>query len=311
MRVSPRAGSRWPRPDAAVDRRSRPPAKAFTSPIAAPGPVAKGRVPFTSPHAYFTRNGLSLVAGRAALVPAGECAAETARNAARAGATAVLIYGARLPAGGVPLDEDTAGTRRLDSQPPWRRGSFARSRPDAMRLRSFGVAARAREPRRPVGRAFSSTGLAYDGRVKPDIVAPGVGNRDDGPGPIGIPSADTDGERVERIGCGRRGSGRGPCRGATAARAHPLCAACSRGPLAAPSTRYRRRRRARSRWGLRPRLSSRRVRQRSPSETPLRPVAALAGRTVVRNVSSRPLRVRVIVRRHAEGAALRPRILRP
>src|SRR5439155_11236028 len=79
------------------------PEHAFTSPVAAPGLVRK-RASFSRLTAYFTSSGLSLVAGRAALVPAGDSPADTARAAARAGATAVLLYGARLPVGSLPLD---------------------------------------------------------------------------------------------------------------------------------------------------------------------------------------------------------------
>ena len=55
--------------------------------------------------------------------------------------------------------------------------------------------------------AFSSTGLAYDGRVKPDLVAPGVADRDRDAG-LGRRSGRPlhDRERVERGGRGRRGS---------------------------------------------------------------------------------------------------------
>ena len=56
---------------------------------------------------FFTRTGLSLVAGRAALVPMGASPAPAAARAAAAGASAVLLYGghAPLPAGGLGLDE--------------------------------------------------------------------------------------------------------------------------------------------------------------------------------------------------------------
>ena len=83
-----------------------PPRGSLTSSLAAPALVHKG-ASFARLESYFTGRGLSLVAGRAALVPAGAAPAETARSAARAGATAVLLYGPRLPAGSVALDEDT------------------------------------------------------------------------------------------------------------------------------------------------------------------------------------------------------------
>src|SRR6266498_1962267 len=80
--------------------------RSFTSALAAPGLESK-RPSFASVRSYFNARGLSLVAGRAALVPAGRSPAVTARSAAQAGATAVLLYGASLPVGGLPLDEDT------------------------------------------------------------------------------------------------------------------------------------------------------------------------------------------------------------
>ena len=54
---------------------------------------------------FFDRRGASLVAGRAALLPAGEDPNGSVANAAEAGAVAVLFYGADLPAGGIGLDE--------------------------------------------------------------------------------------------------------------------------------------------------------------------------------------------------------------
>ncbi len=56
---------------------------------------------------FFSRDGRSLVAGRAALVPEGASPAPAAARAAAAGASAVLLYGGRaaLPAGGLGLDE--------------------------------------------------------------------------------------------------------------------------------------------------------------------------------------------------------------
>ena len=148
------------------------PTSAFTSSIAAPGLVQR-RASFALPGSYFTRDGLSLVAGRAALVPAGRSPASTARSAAQAGATAVLLYGARLPAGGVPLDDDTPVP--------------VASIPSSVASRLLATIARGHDAAVSIGAghdedndasmtvaAFSSTGLAYDGRVKPDVVASGV-----------------------------------------------------------------------------------------------------------------------------------------
>jgi subtilisin family serine protease len=130
----------------------------------------RGAIPLLD---FFDEAGLSLVAGRAALLPAGTDPDGTVANAARAGAVAVLFYGADLPAGAVGLDtaapipvssisNDVA--RRLVAQA--RRGLRATAS-----IGAVGTATNAGEGR--VAR-FSSTGLAFDGRVKPELVAPGV-----------------------------------------------------------------------------------------------------------------------------------------
>src|SRR5262249_29223605 len=75
-----------------------PPERAVTPEIGAPALVPR-HASFTRVDAYFDQKGLSRVAGRAALVPAGPPPAEPARSAARAGATAVVLYGRPLPAG--------------------------------------------------------------------------------------------------------------------------------------------------------------------------------------------------------------------
>jgi subtilisin family serine protease len=148
------------------------PEQAFTSPVAAPGLVRK-RASFSRLAAYFTPGGLSLVAGRAALVPAGDSPAETARAAARAGATAVLLYGARLPVGGLPLDEDTpVPVVSIQSAVAAKVLAAIVHGHDAGV--SIGVAHDVENTGAQAVAAFSSTGLAYDGRVKPDVVAPGV-----------------------------------------------------------------------------------------------------------------------------------------
>jgi minor extracellular serine protease Vpr len=124
---------------------------------------------------FFDTNGVSRVAGRAALVPAdGTSLVAKARNAKAAGAAALLVYGTALPAGALDLDEATAlPVLAL----PGRTGSEAM---DALRAGHQVTAVLA-----PVGTVanggldrvagFSSGGLSFDGRVKPDVVAAGVG----------------------------------------------------------------------------------------------------------------------------------------
>jgi subtilisin family serine protease len=131
----------------------------------------RGAVPLLD---FFDPGGLSLVAGRTVLLPTGPDPDVSVSNAARAGAVAVLFYGADLPAGGIGLDE--TGPIPAVSVPKdvadrllvrIRRGI-----PATVSLGAVRTAANSSEGR--VTR-FSSTGLAFDGRVKPEVVAAGVG----------------------------------------------------------------------------------------------------------------------------------------
>jgi hypothetical protein len=124
---------------------------------------------------FFDTSGVSRVAGRAALIPADGGSLEAkARNARAAGAAALLVYGTALPAGALDFDEATAlPVLAL----PGRVGAAAM---DA--LRSGRPVTAVLAPGRPVPNEgldqvamFSSGGLAFDGQVKPDVVAPGVG----------------------------------------------------------------------------------------------------------------------------------------
>ena len=132
---------------------------------------------------FFNRAGGSIVAGRAALVPVGASPVPAAERAAAAGASAVLLYGGRaaLPAGGLGLQESVpvpvislplnvahALLARLKRGVP-ARVSLGSTR--TVPLAGFGRVA-----------SFSSSGLAFDGRVKPDLVAPGVGLATSDPG---------------------------------------------------------------------------------------------------------------------------------
>jgi subtilisin family serine protease len=124
---------------------------------------------------FFDSNGVSRVAGRAALVPAdGTSLARKAANAKAAGAAALLVYGTDLPAGALDLDESGALPVIAVT------GGAGREAVDG--LRAGEEIAVALGGSRPVGNgaagrvsAFSSGGLAFDGRVRPDVVAPGVG----------------------------------------------------------------------------------------------------------------------------------------
>jgi Subtilase family/Peptidase inhibitor I9 len=122
---------------------------------------------------FFNKEGLSVVAGRAALVRAGDDPVTAVDNAARAGAAAVVLYGTSIPAGGLGLDEsvpvpvvavpaDVARTA-LDA--------LAAGRHPAL---SLGASRVARNGTGGGTAPFSSRGLSFEWRVRPDMVGPGV-----------------------------------------------------------------------------------------------------------------------------------------
>jgi hypothetical protein len=129
----------------------------------------------TSLGEFFDSEGVSRVAGRAVLIPADGGSLEAkARNAAAAGASALLVYGTALPAGALDLGEAPAlpvlalpGSVGAAAMNTLRDGS-----PVTVVLSPGGSI-----PNQGLDRvaAFSSGGIAFDGRVKPDVVAPGVG----------------------------------------------------------------------------------------------------------------------------------------
>lgn len=133
---------------------------------------------------FFDDDGFSRVAGRAALVPAGDETPEDTQRvvatAAEAGAKAVVVYGRELPAGALGLDERVPVP--VVGVPL---GTAHAIRAALARGASAGISiGRARSVRTPgVGVApFSSRGLAFDGRVKPELVAAGVGIATSDPG---------------------------------------------------------------------------------------------------------------------------------
>ncbi|HET7856971.1 MAG TPA: S8 family serine peptidase [Gaiellaceae bacterium] len=119
-------------------------------------PVALARSGASGLDSYFDEAGASLVAGRAALV-----------------AAAAILSGPMLPAGGLGIDEAVdipvvsipleVADRALDARRARRRVTVA-----------IGAPRTAANPGYARVAAFSSRGLAFDGRVKPDLVAPGV-----------------------------------------------------------------------------------------------------------------------------------------
>jgi subtilisin family serine protease len=138
---------------------------------------------------FFDTRGVSRVAGKAALVPAdGTSLGAKARNAKAAGAAALIVLGTNAPAGALDLDE--ASALPVLALP----GDSGAKTAEALRAgRAVTVSLRPAPPAQNGGygrvAAFSSGGLAFDARVKPDVVAAGVGlaTVDPGPGVGGSP----------------------------------------------------------------------------------------------------------------------------
>ena len=122
---------------------------------------------------FFDRRGYSLVAGHAALAGAGNDPAAAVDSAATAGARAVLLFGGVLPPGSLGLaptsDVPVVGLPRTTARQ-------ILQRLHAGERVGVSIAGARSAPNTELGRvaAFSSQGLAFDGRVKPDLVAPGV-----------------------------------------------------------------------------------------------------------------------------------------
>ncbi|MGZ4319088.1 MAG: S8 family serine peptidase, partial [Gaiellaceae bacterium] len=159
--------------------------KPFELELAAPRVSSPGA---SEPHLadFFDGHGVSLVAGKAAFVRAGDDPKLAIEDAVQAGARAVVVYGTELPAGGLGLDE------QVDVpvvSVPGRVGGLVASALSARRsaVVSIGLPETAVNGSAEQIAPFSSRGLAYDARVKPDLAAPGVvlataepGRNDDG-----------------------------------------------------------------------------------------------------------------------------------
>src|SRR5436190_7832061 len=118
--------------------------------------------------AFFDDQGRSLVANRAALVDGGSDPELAIEYAARAGASAVVVYGTQLPAGGLGVDE--AVNIPVVSVPPRvAQAALAALRAYQHPAVSIGVPSVVRNASDGAIAPFSSRGLAFDGRVKPDL----------------------------------------------------------------------------------------------------------------------------------------------
>jgi Subtilase family len=152
-------------PAQAIDAGLGTPREHSTAPVG-----YRGAIPLLD---FFDRHGVSLVAGRAALLPAGPDPNGTVENAAQAGAVAAVFYGADLPAGGIALDED-APIPALSIPVDIAETLLTRIRSGIATSVSLGATRTASNGGEDRVAPFSSTGLAFDGRVKPELVAPGV-----------------------------------------------------------------------------------------------------------------------------------------
>ena len=133
-------------------------------------------VPGSEEADFRTADGTSLVDGKAVLLPRdGAPIAQRAAAAAAAGATALVLYGdGGVPAGALGLgDRVTIPIAVI----PGEHGAVGGDLADHGWLGHRDVRQRAGRDSNPEAgfvAAFSSTGLAFDDSVKPDLVAPGV-----------------------------------------------------------------------------------------------------------------------------------------
>ena len=136
------------------------------------GPGPNGFLAAPSLGSFFSE-GKSVVAGRAVLVRAGDDPATAVENAARAGAAAVVLYGTAIPAGGLGLDESVPVpvVAVPDDVASTALSALARGEHPAL---SLGATQVARNGNAGEIAPFSSHGLAFDWRVKPDLVGPAV-----------------------------------------------------------------------------------------------------------------------------------------
>ncbi|HEY0417834.1 MAG TPA: S8 family serine peptidase [Gaiellaceae bacterium] len=146
--------------------------------VAAPRP---GQLATSS---FFDGRGFSRVAGKAAVLPAGVDPAATAAAASRAGAATVVLYGDALPAGALRLSEDS--TAPVVAVPTAAAAELLAALRAGIDVGvAVGRASVAANPARGVVADFSSHGLAYDGGLKPNVAAPGVGIPTSEPGRAG------------------------------------------------------------------------------------------------------------------------------
>lgn len=144
------------------------------APLVGAVPTLRAQLDVVHSAKLFDRRGLSRAAGRAVLVPVGSDPREAARSAVAAGASAVLLAGDDLPGGSLGLDESIAAP--VIGVPAALVRQVERAvRRGARVTVAIGPSHVARNVGQDQVAEFSSQGLAFDARPKPDLVAPGVG----------------------------------------------------------------------------------------------------------------------------------------
>jgi subtilisin family serine protease len=122
---------------------------------------------------FFDRRGYSRVAGKAALTPAGEAPDVAAASAAGAGAAAVVLRGVVVPSGSLGLDE-RIGLPVVSIPEAAARAAQQLIQRREEAIVEIGTPVDRANPDGEGAAAFSSQGLAFDGGLKPDLAAPGV-----------------------------------------------------------------------------------------------------------------------------------------
>jgi hypothetical protein len=123
---------------------------------------------------FFDSKGYSLVAGKAALVPAGDDPRGGARNAGLAGASVVVLYGTSLPSGALGLDENVNVPVVSVPARVGKETSARLSKGERIEV-SIGKPFTVSNPDTGKIAPFSSQGLSFTGEIKSNLVAPGVG----------------------------------------------------------------------------------------------------------------------------------------
>ena len=122
---------------------------------------------------FFDEHGYSRVAGKAALTPAGDAPDVAAASAARAGAAAAVLHGTAVPAGSLGLDE-RIGVPVVSIPESVAEAANELLRRGEEAIVEVGTARSRENPNADGAAAFSSVGLAFDGGQKPELIAPGV-----------------------------------------------------------------------------------------------------------------------------------------